>query len=657
MNPNPSQLNPFDFKLIDKFPGYNSATDKTKLARGFLIRGSKNVYKKISGTIATRPGLKRRGTADSTDAGVKSDITWNTSVGTTRPVRVTSNNKMEVESDIVTSNTLVWYQLYDTGGTDSPAKTKTRFVFDTWWDNDDKSDRLVMVNGETKIRSWSGGMAKIASATATTITKSGDETWAEVGFALTLSAEKKFFIGTTEYTYTGGEGTTELTGVTPDPSAVAVDSVAIQSVMVASDKPIASYKADFCKTIGNQLWVGSYSSRIIFISCDVSAGGTLGFLLYTNSVGLVVGDPDAVILDSPAKGIGVSNGKVLIFSGTNDLVVVTPNFDLPVSQAAIPVTGGTARNVLQKIEKKQLAGLTSALGHEFIDSLGEHLIWLDQKNRLRAVGPFPNINTLKPVTLSLDVQNELSEDDFTDGHVKVISDNDGDTVYITAPNNGRDWMYQIREVVDENGNVVTERLWQPPQVRGITRFTIIDGVTYGYSNVNPQIYQVWDTNQWFDDSPTDEPIPYTCVARFAYEHRPGGLRSELITFNTIYFEGYLVPGLELTANLYLDYQGTMAKKAVTINSIDSQATFYMGASASSLGDSSLGDNPLGDGILEESNEQELLPKFRAITDVTLSNFFEYSIEVYSYDADSRWELLCLGTNVEKAIQDPKHIRK
>jgi hypothetical protein len=37
----------FDFKLVDSFLGYNSASDKTKVRPGTLIRGSKNVYKKL----------------------------------------------------------------------------------------------------------------------------------------------------------------------------------------------------------------------------------------------------------------------------------------------------------------------------------------------------------------------------------------------------------------------------------------------------------------------------------------------------------------------------------------------------------------------------------------------------------------------------------
>lgn len=669
------QKDDFQFSLLDSFLGYNSANDKTKLDPRFLIRGSKNVYKKISGTIASRPGLKRRGATDTTAAGVKSSFEWETSVGTKRYVRV-ANGKLEVESDIVTAGTRLWYELKLTSTLASLAGTYTRFVFSTWWDNDDKTDRLVMARGDSFLLYWSGGMAKVLSSTATTITLSGTKTWAELGFAITLSGEKKIIVDGREATYTGGESTTTLTGVTMssgDASTIPVDSVAIQAVFSqaggAGSMFPAGYLADFVLCFNNQMVVGSYSSRVVYLSADVTTGGTLGFLNYTNTVGLVVGDPDGVILDSPARGLGITNtGKLAIFAGVADLYIVTPNYDLPVSQAAVPITGGNARNVIAKVEKKKLPGLQSALGHEFIDNHGEYMVWLDQENQVRALGTFTDSPTIKPVHLSIQVQEELKEDDFTGGHLRSI----GNTIHITAPNNGRDWMYDVREIVNDQGQVESEKIWQPPQIRGISRFAVMDGVTHGHSNVNPQVYQVWDTNQWTDDNPSEDLIPYTCVARFAYrqllQQAGSGVferRQGMLSFDKIYFEGYMPQGVYLNVNVFSDYQGAKAKREFVINSpedptitddYDDLAVFYTGNMASSLGDASLGDNPLGDGILEESSEQELVPKFRRIVGVGGINCFEYCLEVFSTEEDSRWELLALGPNTARASQQPTFLR-
>lgn len=726
----------FEFKLIEDFLGYNSSSDKTKVQAGTLIRGSKNVIKKLSGNVASRCGVKRRGSVDDTDAGVKSEFVFNTNVGTVRPLRV-CNGKLQVESDIVTDNTFVWYDLLITSTLAHPAATLTRFVFDTWWDDDEKTDRLVMVRGDDTFLHWSGAMTKFSSSgvgtttglltvsmgtsggsgyavgdiltvaggtggsvkvlsasggsvtsvevynpgtgystgtdiatsgsgtgcqvdidaigTYYTITKQGVESWAEAGFATIVTGERKFIVSGVEFTYySGGEDTTTLTAVTPNPSSLVSGDVIIQSVIIANDIPIANYEADFIKTINNQLWIGSYSSRIIYISADVEGGG---FPDFTNSGAHLLGDPDLLVLDSQARGIGVHEGKVILFSGDSNLTIVTPNSLTGNSSASfVDPSDSGVRFVYQKIENKKLAGLTSALGHEFIGNLGEYLVWLDQKNRLRAVGSFANITSIKPINLSLPVQNELTEDTFTGGHLKVVSDNDGDTVYISAPVTGRDWMYQIREKVDDNGQIVTERLWQPPQVRAISRFSVIEGVLYGHSNVNPQIYQIWDTGQWFDDHASGEEIPYIPVARFAYQQHER--RQGRIMFDSVYFEGYMAEGQDLDGVIFLDYQGSTATRDFTISDDDDIATFFSGSVFPSLGDSPFGDNPLGDGVLEEANDQENIPKFRAIIRIPQpKNCFEYGIELFSLGVDCRWEILCFGANARLASENATFIKK
>ena len=636
-----------DFRIIEEFLGYNSAGDKTKLPPGFMVRGSKNVHKKVSGTIAARPGLKLRGSVDATNAGTKSSYEWETNVGTTRVLRV-NNNKLQVESDIVSSGVYVWYDLLLTSALTNPAAALTRFVFDSWWDDTEKTDRLLMVRGDDKILHWSGGMAKILSVTSNTITLDGDTTWAALGFAGTLAAEKKIIINGAEYTYTGGDDTDTLTGVTGDPTGlVSAGDVAIQSVMAEDNAPVDTYEADYIMVINNQAWVGSYSSRVVYISADTD------FRDFTNAGSYVYGDPDKITMDSQGKGIGLSNeGKVILFAGNADMYIVTPNTNVTYSYTG---GDGNTRFMYQKIEKKKLSGLTAALGHEFIGNLGEYLVWVDQKNRLRAQGTFANVNAIKPISLSLPVQTELSEDDLTGGHLRVIQDNEGETIYITAPNNARDWMYQIRDRIDENGQVVSERAWQPPQIRGISRFAVIGGVIYGHSNAYPQLYQVWDTSQWVDDHPSEEVVPYSCRALFAYNQHEE--RTKLKTFNKIYIEGYMPKGAKLEAKMWYEYQGAEATRELTIDKDNDEATFWLGNNPPSLGDSSLGDNPLGQGIIPEGGDQELIPKFRAINDVDQVNCFEYAIEIYSTEEDARWELICLGTNAILASQKPTFIRK
>lgn len=724
MSKSPSLPDNFEFNLIgteDKpFIGYISSKDKTNITPQVLVRGSKNVYKKLSGTWASRFGLKRRGTADSTVAGVKSSYTWYTSLAKTLPLRV-ANAKLQVESDLVTDGTYVWYDLMT-------SLTKTRMVFDTWWDNTAKKDKLLFCDGTDTLRHWSGGISTIGTTTSSTIPKlDTSTTWGEDGFennslatigdsttqfditntagntyrytfdgtgtdpaisattvpagtyvligaqnfatannglfTVTASGANYFEvtnaagtaesnktigtgyiyvkfanvlkIGTNTYAYTGGVTTTTLTGVTPNPSAETSASVAIQAVISEINTPADGFLIDFIRVIGNRVHCGSYTSRLIYISDDAS------FTDYTVPTPRTPGSPELLILDNNAKGIGVRQGKAHIFAGQSDLYII--NYQ--------GITVSATLTEQTTVDKQKTAYLEAAYAHEFIDNVGDDLVWLSQDQQLRTFGTFRNMFQPRYPSLSQAVATELSEEDFTGGHLRAI----GDFIYITAPNNGRDWMHQTRYSVDAVGNITAERLWHPPQVRNVSRFEVIDSVVYGHSNANPQLYQIWDTAQWHDDGPADEDLPYDCVAKFAY--RNDGRRQGLLTFDKAFFEGYISNGTELLVNVYFDYQGSTSIQNRTVNSIEEPARFIYGLSAPSLGGSTPGDNPLGDGLTPESNDQELLPKFKTILNLNPVDCFEYSLEIYSQALNSRWEILCCGVNSMKSDAQAVFIRK
>ena len=734
----------FEFDLVTEFAGYNSSRDKTNLSENFLIRGSKNVYKKISGTIASRPGLKRRGAVDATISGVTSEYTWKTSLGSTIPVRVTSLGKLQFEYN------LVWYDLLT-------GQTSTRFVFDEWFDTTEKKDRLIFVQGDSSMRHWSGGIATLSSGnnrtismignnaamtsiavsdtssnilsvtngvagvleqgalallgqpsngetivltingTAVTITfvsvigaaagnvligantlatranllgllqapgttnatqvalsagnqtlvgymtyalsnsliKTGTTTWAQAGFATNVSDEKIITINSTDYPYSAGENSTILTGVTGDPSAEAANSVVWQKVVVTANTPSASFNSDFIKVIGNQAYVGSYTSRLLYISLQTD------FKNYAITSPRVPGGPALLILDDALTGIGVKAGQARVSGGDSSWYTVS----------FLKITVGTTLTEQVAVDKKEMAGLVSAYAHEFIQSVGDDLIYLSKSQQLLTYATARNLNQPAFPSLSQYIQTELSEENFTGGHLKSI----GDILYLTSPTSGRDYMYETRQALDAGGNIVTERFWHPPQVRNISRFTVIDGVTFGYSNANPQIYQVWSTSQWFDDSPSEEELPYECVMRMAY--RNNGRRQGLTTFDKFFTEGYISNGANLYRNVYFDYQGASGIQNQIINSVLSPTKFFTGNQPPSVGSASLGDAPLGDGLTPESNDQELLPKFLNITDVNPVNCFEYCLELYSTDPYCRWECLAIGVNAKKATSQATFIRK
>lgn len=612
MAQNTAKAKDFDFPDIqNNWAGYVSSIDPTNVAPNVLVGGSLNVYKKLSGNIAVREGQKRLGDANTALSPCSSEYVWNTSWGATYTLVIANSNLY-----VVIDN--VWYSLLS-------GLTATRYVFDKWWNNTEKKDRVLFVNGTDDIFHWSGGYATVPSSTVNTITKDGSTSWQQAGFS-TTSGEKTIVIGGTTFTYTGGESTTTLTGVTPDASGIAVGAVALQAVQTSSNKPASGFNNDFIKVINNQLYVGSYTSRLVYISSNTD------FTDYTVPTPRLPGSPEILTLDGTGKGIGVRQGKAHIGFGSSSWAVITFN----------NVTVGTTLTQQTVVDVKPVALLQAPYAHEFIDTVGDNLIYLAQDQQVRAFGDFNNLFTTGYPSLSQEIATELMAENFEGGGLRTI----GEFIYVTSPVSGKTYLRQERSRVDENGNIIAERLWHAPFVWNATRIDQINGTVVTFSNANPQIYQVWDTGQWHDDSPNDEPLPYNCVMALGY--RGGKRRQGLWSFDKQYTEGYLTAGTPLNLDINYNYLGADNIIGTVVNSVERPA-YLFALSLSSLGDSILGEESLGQGGNEDSMQTDLA-KFRTINSFTLINCFEWQPVYYSNEADARWEILAVASNADPVTE-------
>lgn len=721
----------FEFqRMVSNWAGYISSVDRTNLAENVMVRGSQNIYKKLSGTLAVRQGQKRQGVTNATLSPISSSFPWTTSQGNVNTMVVSNSTLSVVRNEI-------WYPL-------QTGLTATRYVFDAWWDAANAQDTLLFVNGSTSLFSWSGGFATIAStsktaismvgnnvlltngalvtgtgpftsstnnptgatfpgtsfqgsmvftsnptngqtlilninatlitihfvsvigaaagnvligvdlattlthllgllqapattnanqvalsgpnqtlvgyvtwASTSTITISGTDTWFQNGFTTTGSIT----IGGATYAYTGGNTTLTLFGVTPDPTVI-VPGVALQTIVEHTNIYAPTYNPDFLKVVNNQVYLGSYISRLI----PISKGDD--FTDYTIPTPRVAQDPGLVTLDGAAKGIGVRQGNATVGYGSNGWMTISFS----------DITVGT--DVVNIINQKNspVAILQAPLAHEFIDSVGDNLIYLAQDQQLRAFGDFNNLFVAGYPSYSQDVATELSEETFTGGALKCI----GEFVYISAPNSGKVYLRQERTRVDSGGNVVNESLWHSPFIWNATAVNQIDGTVVVFSNANPQIYAVWDTNQWHDDSPSGEFLPYSCVCALSYrgEQRRQGLWSGDKNFT----EGYITAGTPLMLQMNYGYQGVTSTVNVPINTV-ARPAFLFQTPLASLGDNSLGDEPLGNGgITEAGQDPDTLPKFKVINSLPIVNCFEYQPIFYTDFADAQWEILATATN-------------
>ena len=603
-----SKAKDFNFpKIISEFGGYVSSIDRTNIADNLMVRGSQNVHKKLSGTLAVRPGQKRQGAANTVLSSVSSSFVWNTSWGATRTMAI-ADSKLYVVIDEV------WYQLLS-------SLTKTRYVFDNWWDNTEKKDRVLFVNGTDDMFHWSGGYAVIASTTANTITKTGTTSWVQEGFSST-AGELTVVINGTTYTYTGGQTTTTLTGVTADPTGEANGSNVLQAVQTDSNSPASGFLSDFIKVINNQVYVGSYTSRLIYMSQDTD------FTNYVVPTPQIAGSPGLFVMDGVVNGIGVRQGKAHVGFGTSGWAIIS--FAL--------VSNNSVITRVNTIDVKPVAILQAPYAHEFIDNVGDNLVYLGQDQQVRVFGDFNNLFVSGYPSISQEVARELEEENFTGGTLVAV----GEYIYLSAPVSGKVYLRQERTRVDTNGNVVAERLWHSPFVWNAVKIDQIDGVVVAFSNANPQIYEVWGTNQWYDDSPDDEQLPYTCILALGY--RGESRRHGLWEFDKQFTEGYLSAGTTLMLQMNYDYEGAENIVNVPVNSETRPATLFQ-INPATMGDSPLGAEPLGDSsIADFASDLDTLPKFKVINSLPLISCFEYQPIYYSDSVNSQWEILAVGTN-------------
>lgn len=771
-------------KNIPKFQGYVSSIDPTTAGTGVLIGGSQNTYKSILGTVKNRAGLKRRGPADDTDAGVISSTEWENSLGFTRVLRAVNGN-LQVEFDDGTG-TLQYIDLL-TGLTDN----EMLFSFAPFFYTIVSQDILVFVNRTDTLYAWSGAMGQIASTenaasntfllfkgnssslatfgaasgtapfvskvngslgtalifyanfsanpsnnqtlilningtqqtvtfvtvigatagnvligatvtdtvnnliglinapgsttatqvafTGTDLTNIGYITASVAGGSITMTedvaslgfavAASTLNIAGVNYAYTTKLGATFF-GVTPDPSALAAGTV-VAEVVVANIETAANdlyqeafgtgFTLDWVNVIGNQVYLGCYTSRNVQISSIADYNNYGPF----SATARAPGDPDELTLDSNSRGATSKTGQkgnAVVFGSLGDsysIVRGQANFILPhvtnIAGSSATVPAGTATTVATTqtfvyetviVDKSTSSDLSSPQGQDFIDSIGDTIIFLDDNNQLREFGTLRNLATPVYPILSLDVYTELAALDFTGGAIRAVAEQSGETVYLVCPISGLTYVYQIREKVDEIGNLGSERLWQPPQVWDISRIAVISGISYGYSASNPQMYQLWDTGQYYDDSPDGtSQLPYESHAIWAYQSL--GNRVSQLYFDKVYFEGYMTRGTPLYCNVYKDYQGAKGIELLIVNNPETppavkRARFYGADGSPDMGSRSLGQIPLGQGVGGVATD---FPKFRAIRNATAVGIFEYALDAFSVDVDAQWEMLVLGANM------------
>lgn len=614
-----------EFTLTSQFPlGYRNREDVSNIPPNVLVVGSQNVLTNVSERIQSRQGYTLDGDADTTiNVGTASAFDFQIKSGAEVHLRAggltSAANDGRLQFRYVASDgTVSWKDLIT-------SLTSVDFNFTTYFDSTEQIRVCLMVNHSSNIIEWNGAVATLRSATVNTLTKTGSATWAQDGFYV-LKAGRSVVINGTTYTYTGGETTTTLTGVSGDPSGEAVGSVIAQSTITTANsglshskavdtRPPAAFTNDLICTLTNSVYVASLTDSRVFKSIVNSCYD------FSKAAARLTGEGETFTLDSNVVAL-IPQEENLYISCGHDLWYET--------KLTLTMTDSNSREDIS-VKLLKTTGGQGAQSQALVSKMKNNVIFVSNEPNLDELGRIENIlGTPQSRNLSDPIKLDFNAYDFTGGQVfyhKYF-------IYIAVPVEGIVRMY----------NLITQS-WEAPQTIPVSRFYTVNGALYGHSYNSFESYKLFDGYN-------DNGNPIKAVAAFPYVSVMGGNPNMKKNFNKLYTEGYISPNTTLDITINYDFGGYSNTQSRTISGTE-QNVVYNKITDGSIGHNPLGAEPLGS-ILNLGSTVDI-PKFRKITQLLRQNCYEYQIVYSTNEVDYRWELLRFGPAIAPAGNIPTEI--
>ena len=601
-----------DFKLTTGILGYQTSADETTLPGFYLVSGSRDVIINRQKKFGNRAGYSRLGAANTALTPVLNSYTWQNNTGGELPMRFYDDELEVYLGTVDTTAVSAWTRVKNsvTIGTGNTIR------FTKWWDTTENLDLLLYVVGDSTISEWSGGVAVVSSLTGTTITKAGTTTFAQNRFYTTRNKTLVCVRTGTEYTYTGGEITTTLTGIADTTGLIAGD-ILVQKVVVNSDKPASGYNNDTIFVFENHLFVASDDNNDVYMSTNTA------YATFSFSAPRVSGEGELFSLDNPCKGFGALSGKVVMFAGRDDRYVLSFK----------EITVSTTLAETTSLEKFSATNL-SARSQDVIAQIGDAIAYLSFEPALHILESADALKDPTPRAVSNPIKPDFDAEDWT--NAQMIWGNS--RLHLSTPVNSRLYIFEYMQ--DEQGKLI--RFWQVPQTLPIRAMGEIDGAMHFHSNSVPETYKMFDqlSDGYYDGIATADKLPIHAVAKRAYFN--GGKRADLKNFDEYYVEGEIARNT-IALNLALNYEfgGAYQQVLETIDGSNENLLFEP-LEDTSLGQQNLGQVPLG-GALNQASDTA---KFRVIFEIAKDDFYELQEVFESNDVDYAWTIISSGPNAQ-----------
>lgn len=610
-----------EFALVSQFKlGYRNREDVTNLPPGVLIVGSQNVLTNVSERVQIRQGYSLDGALSSVAAPVLASFDWLTR----------GNGEVHMRAGGLTSagnDGKLQYRYVDTNGAVTwrdliTGLTTVAYNFTQWWNTPENLREALFVNGTSNIFEWNGATAVVSVAGAASITKTGTDSWLDSGFY--SAGNKKVVINGTEYTYTGGESTTTLTGVSPTPVAEASGSIVHQQVVTTANSSMSGITSTFpnglIKVMNNQIFLGALTSPVTWLS-KVNV-----FTDFTGSTPRQTGEGGSLILDQNLTAFNLQGdpNQPTMYSSTHDIWYRYTFTDFVSVSGA---SGQTFGAVPIKTGKQQ-----GAQSQAFVSSMKNNTITVTNEPTIDEIGVLENYFTqIQTNNMSDPIKLDVDSYDFTDGSIFY-------------------WRYYILVAVPSEGVVRIYNLntnnWEAPQTLPISRFYIVDGELYGHSYSTFESYKLF-TGYADRVYPGFNGFPIAAVWNFSFQNY--GSRFSFKKATKLYIEGYINANTILTVKVNYELDGCQTTRTLTLNGNDTQFV-CIASPEGSLGQESLGKIKLGGD--QVPSIQGLPPKFRWIPTFSPHDFFECNFQFSVLGVNERMELLAFGLAASGSSEIP-----
>ena len=597
--------------VVSKFPmGYRNREDITNLPPGVLVVGSQNVITNVSERVQVRQGYTLDGAGETINAPILSSFDWITRGNGERHLRagyLTSagnDGKLQFRYED-SAGTVTWKDL-------KTALTTVSLNFTTFWDTTEVIRVMLWVDGSSNINEWSGAVTEVASSTSTTLTKTGTETWAEAGF-YTAKSGRAVVINGTSYTYTGGENTTTLTGLSSVPTVTSGDVVWQATVVTANstmtDLP-ATFPNDLISVFQNQVFIGSLTRPQYYLS------KVNNYKNYSFGSPRLPGDGGTSTLDDNLVGFVPQENEVYITAGMN--------LWYKIGFTKSTTYNGSAAVIVESIDTNRLKTTPqqAARSQAFLSQMKNDVIMITNEPTMDTLGRVTGV-VVTPQTTNLSDPIKLDFDSY--------NFDDGSIFY---------WRYYILVAVPKEDLIriynLATKSWEAPQTIPVSRFYTVNGELYGHSYLSSESYKLFDG---YSDRASDgvNGSPINAIARFSYQQY--GSRTNLKNTNAFYMEGYINANTTLLGQVVYESDGCQTIQAFEVDGSDSQIV-CVNSSYSSFGKYPLGSEPMGSQITNSLTG--LPPKFRVFKTFPPKDFFECQFVFSISGIDQRFELLANG---------------